>query len=130
MEFMAEGRLPSVTKRIEDESNVKQFQFSLFCDCCGVRFRTEPIPFSVKDAPERADDFTTAQKMIWEAEHDDAYERANQNAMITFNRCMICGAAVCEDCVCDSDRPICPKCRKQENVILLEIGRQAYEAKP
>jgi len=106
-----DNRLPSVTKRIDDESDAKQFQFTLYCDCCGMRFRNQPIPFSVASAPDRFEDFTLIQRMIWEAEHDDAYERANQHALITLFRCAVCGSAVCEDCATDYDTPVCPDCR-------------------
>lgn len=107
------GWLPSVTKRMDDASNAKSFQFTLYCDCCGERYETAPIPFSVADAPETLGAFTEAQRMIWEAEHEDAYERANQYALIAFTPCTICGRAICEDCAIDSERPTCPDCKKK-----------------
>jgi hypothetical protein len=108
-----EGWLPSVTKRFDDESDAEKFQFTLYCDCCGERYRTEPIPFSAAGAPDKTEDFTEAQRMIWEAEHEDAYERANQYALITFTPCSDCGRAICEDCAIDWERPVCPDCKKK-----------------
>ena len=107
---MPEARLPSVTRRIDDDSDPCKFQFTLYCDLCGLKYRSESIPFSVRDAPLTFDDFSNAQKLIWESEHDDAYERANQSALLTFTRCSNCGCAVCEDCITDCANPVCNDC--------------------
>ncbi|HBU11980.1 MAG TPA: hypothetical protein DEB31_04415 [Clostridiales bacterium] len=105
------GRLPSVTKKIDDLSGALKFQFMFYCDYCGAKYRIVPIPFSVPDAPERVEDFTEAQKLIWESEHEDAYERANREALVTFRKCTVCGKTVCEDCAPENKQPVCPACR-------------------
>lgn len=108
--------LSSVTKRIDDTSTAKNFQFILYCDSCGERYDTKPIRFSVADAPDKLESFTELQKMIWETEHEDAYERANQYALITFTPCTNCGRAICPDCAIDWECPTCPDCQKKERV--------------
>lgn len=117
------GRLPSVTKRFDDLSNEKQFQFAFYCDFCGAKYRIDPIPFSVPNAPETFKDFTETQKLIWESEHDDAYERANQEALITFARCRSCGKMLCDDCALDYNNLLCPDCGKTKNTEVMEHGK-------
>lgn len=95
---MEKQRLPTVTKRMTDESDAKGFRFTFYCDRCGTGYQTKKIPFSITDAPGRLEDFTKAQKLIWNAEHEDAYERGNRTALITFDACEDCGQYICETC--------------------------------
>ena len=111
---MPETGLPSVTKKIDDDSDEKIFQFTFYCDLCGTKYRSESIAFSVQDAPCKFNNFTNAQKLIWGSEHEDAYERANQCALLVFTRCRICGDTFCEDCAADCGDSICAACAKEE----------------
>ena len=36
--------------------------------------------------------------MLWEQEHQAAFEQANLEAHFHFNRCPLCGKWVCDDC--------------------------------
>ena len=115
MRLLPEARLPSVTRRMDDDSDTRGFRFTLYCDRCGAPYRAETIPYSVRDAPRRFEAFTKAQSLIWESEHGDAYERANQHALLAFTRCRICGGAFCEDCAIDCADDLCADCAKNSN---------------
>jgi hypothetical protein len=111
-----EKGLPSITRKLDDESDAKVFQFVFYCDCCGQGYRTAPIPFSVRDAPDRTEEFTPAQKLIYETEYDDAYERGNLDALSVFEVCETCGRRICEDCSEGGIGYVCRDCRaKQED---------------
>lgn len=111
---MANQRLPPVTKRMTDESDTKRFRFTFYCDFCGAGYLTQDILFSAETAPDRFEDFTNSQKLIWDAEHEDAYERGNRSAMLVFIPCEECGKYICETCggELESDT-ICPECRQK-----------------
>jgi hypothetical protein len=96
---------------MDDESDAKKFQFIFYCDCCGQGYRTPPIPFSVRVAPDNTEDFTPAQRLIYETEYEDAYERGNLDALTTFVTCEICGRRVCEDCAEGGRGYVCRNCR-------------------
>lgn len=97
-----------------DESNAKQFQFTFYCDCCGMGFQTQAIPFSAANAPNRCEDFTVAQKLIWDTEHEDAYERGNREALIRLPNCEDCGKHICDVCSGEFlEDTVCPDCRKK-----------------
>jgi hypothetical protein len=56
-----------------------------------------------------------ARDILWRTEHDAAYERANLEARLQFNRCVRCGKNVCEDCylIFDEDgngADVCKNC--------------------
>ena len=110
------GSLPALTKRFSDESTQQEFKFTFYCDCCGTGYQSPPIPFSSATAESGA---TPAfiQKLLWQTEHEDAYERANQQAMRCFTKCAECGKWFCEDCLDEfAEIPLCPGCReKQKN---------------
>ena len=109
------GLLRSVTKRADDNSTAKEFRFTFYCDHCGEAYLSDPIPFSVPDAPGRLEDFTDIQLLIWNAEHEDAYERANRHAQLTFLPCEICGKRVCDECNGElMDDTLCPDCRQKQ----------------
>ena len=106
------GGLPPVTKKMTDESDEKKFQFTFYCDCCAAGFRTLEIPFSAANAPPRFKDFSGAQRLIWDAEHEDAYERGNREALIRLPACEDCGRHICEICNGEfAEDTLCPDCR-------------------
>jgi hypothetical protein len=106
--------LPPVTRRMTDESGAKKFLFTFYCDFCGAGFQTSAIPFSVANAPERREKFTTAQKLVWDSEHEDACERGNREALIRFPPCEDCGQHICDICGGElAEDRVCPDCRKK-----------------
>jgi hypothetical protein len=100
---------------MDDESDAKKFQFVFYCDCCGQGYRSAPIRFSVAGTSDHIENFTAAQKLIYEAEYEDAYERGNRNALITFKPCEVCRRRVCEDCTDGQEFDhICSDCRAKQ----------------
>ncbi len=53
-----------------------------------------------------------ARVLMWKVEHDAAYERANTEAVLNFNRCPQCGQRVCDDCFAEFEI-VCLKCEVQ-----------------
>lgn len=84
--------LKPVTKKITDESQGGTYRFTFYCDICGNPWHNDPcssvtVSASVDEkACERARD------------RNDAYERANHEAIFHFNRCPVCKRWVCQDC--------------------------------
>lgn len=106
------GHLPALTKRFTDESTEQEFLFTFYCEHCGAGYQSPSIPFSGAATADGFQSFTVAQKLIWSAEHDDAYERANQRALSVFTPCASCGKQICEDCQDElADLVLCPDCR-------------------
>lgn len=123
-----ESRLPALTEKCTDESTEREFRFTFYCECCGTGFQTPALPFSGADGVGGFHTFTTAQTLIWQAEHEDAYERANQQAMFYFQPCMGCGKKICEDCTDElADEALCPDCRRARRE---EVGEPIRQAKP
>ena len=116
MSQYGKGSLPALTKRFSDESTQQEFKFTFYCDCCGTGYQSPPIPFSAATADNAAKP-AFIQKLLWQTEHEDAYERANQQAMRCFTKCAECGKWFCEDCLDEfAEIPLCPGCReKQKN---------------
>jgi hypothetical protein len=57
---------------------------------------------------------TGRESSIWQSEHEAAYERANREAMMHFNRCPVCKRWVCDDCfLLLEDRDVCRECLEQ-----------------
>ena len=109
--------LPPLTQKITDESTIKEFIFTFYCDHCGTGYQTPPIPFTgaIKDGDLKH--LTKTQKLIWEAEHEDAYERANQRALLIFTPCAQCGKMICEDCQDELAKvTLCPTCRNNKKI--------------
>lgn len=106
--------LPSITKKYCDHSTDSFFAFSFFCDNCGGEWKSETYPFSMADTPTGSEAKTQARTIIWMAEHDAAYERANNEALFHFNKCPKCKSRVCDNCFCAFD-DVCIKCKNQVN---------------
>lgn len=109
------GRLPSITKKMTDESNDRQFQFTFYCDTCGKAFQTSIIPFSGASDNDISFEKRSPyiKSLIWYSEYEDAFERSNKEALIRFNYCNACGKYFCSDCAGDIIvDTICLKCKK------------------
>ena len=92
--------LDAVTKKYIDASTEEQFSFSFFCDCCSKVVSTTKLAFrpgfEKKLFLSRTEQ--KARELVWQRDHDSAYERANVEALKKLNRCVICGEAICNDC--------------------------------
>ncbi len=109
--------LEPATKKWEDKSTTKIFKFIFFCDCCGKEILSPEYEFQsgfrakifISEAERRA------REIIWQRDHDFAYERANLHMLQNhIHRCEICFASICGDCayVCDEleGGVCCEKC--------------------
>lgn len=103
--------LPSITKRYNDHSTYRFFQFSFYCDECGSVWTSEQYPYSLRDSLPSGPGEEYAHNIIWKAEHDTAYERANTEALFHFNLCTECGKRVCDNCFSEFNS-VCRKCSK------------------
>jgi hypothetical protein len=101
---------PFLTKQRTDRSGTESFAFSFFCDCCGKEWKSPIVPFETGGFT--AIEHEKVRQMIWEQEHKAAYEQANLEAHLHFNRCPHCGKWVCDDCINLSDPrgEICKEC--------------------
>ena len=104
--------LPAVTKKYEDHSTDRYFRFVFYCDECGMAWESEHYPFSMRDASLENEGEKKARVLMRKAEHDAAYERANTEAVLNFNRCPQCGQRVCDDCFAEFEI-VCLKCEVQ-----------------
>ena len=100
--------LAPITKKIVNYSDKKQFSFAFFCDRCGKEWRSVSQPFSKMAFAEFEHD--EARLLLWIAEHDAAYERANVEAMFRFSRCPGCKQFVCDECFHTTDGEITDIC--------------------
>ena len=107
--------LDAVTKKYVDASTEEQYSFSFFCDCCGKVVSTTKYGFhpgfEKKLFLSRTEQ--KARELIWQRDHAAAYERANVEALKKLNRCVVCGAAICNDCTVEchevDGRTVCIK---------------------
>ncbi len=97
--------LSSATEKWEDRSDLTTFRFVFYCDCCGKVISSPEYPFQ-SGFPER--DLTEgeqqARNLLWQRDHDAAYERANLYVLANhIHFCEVCGAHICGDCAvfCD-----------------------------
>ena len=94
--------LRPITRKMTDESNGSIYSFTFYCDICGKPFKS-PLYDSLTGDEQ---DVKTQ-----EVEHNDAYERANNEVLKSFNRCPSCQRVVCDDCfsILD-DIDVCKEC--------------------
>ncbi len=113
--------LDPATKKWEDQSTIQKFKFLFFCDCCQKSIPSSDYEFHSGFKPKlimsRAE--RRARDLIWQRDHDAAYERANLHMFQNYiHRCEICGAGICGDCACVCDElkggVCCEKCRKEK----------------
>lgn len=105
--------LPSITKKYCDHSTEKYFAFSFFCEVCGGEWKSEYYPFSMADVFPRDNSEVKAHEIIWAAEHEAAYERANNEAIFHFGKCPKCGKRVCDNCFSVFE-DVCVSCKKED----------------
>ncbi len=113
--------LEPATQRWEDRSTIERFKFLFFCDCCqkelpspDYEFRTGFKPKLFISSSERR-----ARELIWQRDHEAAYERANIYMLTNhIHTCEICGAHICGDCAvyCDELKGgvCCTRCLTQK----------------
>jgi len=85
-----------LTRKSTDHSDKDKFSFSFFCDCCGKEWASQTMTFMAGGFTNI--DHEEARQMLWAHEHKAAFERANLEATLKFNRCPLCGRWVCNDC--------------------------------
>lgn len=107
--------LEPVTKKFEDGSTLETFRFTFFCDICGkaVKEITYPYkpPFKAKFFISKSE--RKARELLWLHDHDSAYERANKEVLLQFNRCPVCGKRVCDDCYHELEG-LCRECARKK----------------
>lgn len=99
--------LGAFTKSFEDESTADMFVFSFFCDASGAPWKSKAVSFSRSNDPLCR--LLGVRAPGWKKEHEAAYERANLEAMLHFNRCPVCGGWVC-DTAFNEDANCCIRC--------------------
>ncbi len=103
--------LPPITRNYDDRSTEEYFFFVFYCDECGKPWESEKYPFYLTNSPALSEAEKRAHKILWEAEHYSAYERANTEALFHFSRCQKCGRRLCDDCFSEFES-ICLSCEK------------------
>lgn len=100
--------LDPITRQMTDNSTESEFGFSFYCDICSNVWKSIPVNFSGNEKDGKSE--------LWKSEHEAAYERANREAMMYFNRCPVCKHWVCDDCfLIREDSYICTECSRQES---------------
>lgn len=94
-----------------DNSTEEYFNFLFHCDICHHNWDSIPIEFSAGNDENNKVDKNSS---IWKSEHEAAYERANREAMMYFNRCPVCKRWVCDNCFMIHEKyDICKECSEQ-----------------
>lgn len=112
--------LKSVTKDFSDFSTLEKFEFEFYCDCCGKAIKPPVLEFvsGFKKKKLINDDIRKARDIIYAADHERAFERANVEMLHELNRCEICGKMICEDCTVYGKNLngglCCKKCEESE----------------
>ena len=116
-EFLKGGRrmLEPITKKYEDGSTLEKFKFTFFCDSCGcaveeISYTYHP-PFKPKFFISKSEQ--RARELLWLSDHASAYDRANKEALLSFNRCPVCKRRVCDDCF-DTEAGFCYDCSRKK----------------
>jgi hypothetical protein len=98
-----------LTRKTIDHSNEKRFSFSFFCDICGKEWRGPIVPFETGGTIIEHEE---ARTLLWTKEHNAAFEQANLEAHLQFNKCERCGKWVCDNCfnVDGKNTGLCREC--------------------
>ena len=107
--------LRSFTEKWTDQSTKDQFAFVFYCDLCNKPWKSVPIPFSLTNNSLWQKLFCSSISQ-WKTEHKDAYERANREGMLQFNRCNQCKKWVCDEDFKEEDNKCC-KCLENKKFI-------------
>jgi len=100
--------LKPVTQRMTEESGDGVYRFTFYCDVCGNPKQSHPLLSETKGYEQFVDPADQ------EKERNDAYERANREAIRMFSRCPVCKKYVCDDCLIildDANMYMCKECR-------------------
>ena len=89
-----------VTKKFTNLSTPDSYLFAFHCDRCNAEARSEQYIFNTEGFGQLNEPIRT---LLWNRQHDEAYERANSEAKFEFNICPVCGRRVC--CQCFQDNP-------------------------
>ena len=89
--------LKPITRQYKDLSTADSFNFAFYCDRCGKEWRGDIYEFDPKGFEPPIDE--KIRSMLWNQQHEEAYERANREAGAIFNRCPSCGCRICDDCL-------------------------------
>ncbi len=100
--------LAPVTRQFKDLSTPDSFAFLFHCDRCGKEWRSDTYKFNTRNFESPLDE--TVRGMLWNQQHEEAYERANREAGIRFNRCPCCGCRICDDCLYLASSGECKDC--------------------
>ena len=103
--------LGAFTKAFKDESTADMFVFAFFCDASGAPWKSKAVSFSRSNDPLCR--LLGVRAPGWKKEHEAAYERANLEAMLHFNRCAVCGSWVC-DASFDDEANRCTLCAESD----------------
>ena len=90
--------LAPVTQQYKDLSTPESFAFVFACDRCGKEWQSDTYAFDPRGFELPMDE--KIRCMLWNQQHEEAYERANREAGARLFRCQTCGCRVCEDCFC------------------------------
>lgn len=113
--------LESITKNWEDSSDLKRFKFTFCCDRCGKDIVSPEYKFISGFKPKLllSESERKARELIWQRDHDAAYERANNEAAMQLNRCPKCGNRVCDACY-ELSRDLCTDCACRADFVTKE----------
>ena len=103
--------MKSLTEKTIDHSSMDSFAFSFCCDRCGKSWRSGAISFSGEG--NRSIENDEVRKLLWERDHRIAFERADMEAQLHFNRCPACGRWVCDECfrpLASDEQDLCCDC--------------------
>ncbi len=105
-----------IAGHLQDESDERQFRFSLTCVECGSVWRSTPIRFSKAGVPAPTEAKQIVFRALYQREWEQARERAVGEATRGFNRCPLCGCLVCNHCflICE-DLDMCCACAEHLN---------------
>ncbi|MCL1913535.1 MAG: hypothetical protein FWG10_06615 [Eubacteriaceae bacterium] len=100
--------LAPTTTRFEDNSTQEGYSFVFYCDKCGWQWQSGYMPFQPQGFQLPIDEAIFG--MLWSLQHREAYESANREAGVIFNRCKVCGARFCDDCLLHAQLLTCGDC--------------------
>ena len=94
--------LRPITRKMTDESSNGKYRFTFYCDVCEKPYQSPAYASLSENGPD---------PRTRETEHNDAYERANNEVLKSVNRCPACQRVVCDDCfnILD-DTDMCKMC--------------------
>jgi hypothetical protein len=105
--------LKSITKQYKDLSTTDLFHFAFCCDRCGKTWSSDTYTFDPGGFELPIDE--KIRSMLWNRQHEEAYERANRDAGAIFSRCPECGCRICDDCLIQAQQESRCNCGDRSN---------------